>query len=340
MHLVALPSLDRPGLSGAVDPFAGWLAALQRWQPGLDGVSGHSPVTVVVAPVPESVWHGLLGSGFGNQPPAPVEPSITVGVLGDLDVAVDGRRGGVGKRSAAIGSGGDGLRRRRVRTLLELLALLGPVRRERLADLMWPDLDQSAANANLRVTLTRLRAALSQPGSDGCTPLVTDGDRVGLSPAIRLDLWDFDAELALADAATRAGDQHAERVALERACARWRGQPLSDLDDIDEIAGELEQVRRRVTSAALRLAALYRGCGRFDAAAHWAERVRAAVPYDERAHRLAIEAHLGAGDRAAADAAARSTRAMLADLGVDPAPATEAVLAQVQADGCEYVRRS
>jgi DNA-binding SARP family transcriptional activator len=342
MHLVALPSLDRPGFPGAADPFAGWLAALARWQPGQPGLSGHSPVTVVLAPVPESVWHDLLGSRLGDQPPAPLDPPatgshtppISVGVLGELEVVADGRRGGVGKR------GGDGLRRRRVRTLLELLALLGSVRRERLADLMWPDLEPSAASANLRVTLTRLRATLASPTGAGESPLVTDGDRVSLSPTIRLDLCEFDVDVALADAAARAGDEHAERAALERACARWRGDPLPDLDGIDEVAGELEQVRRRVTSAALRLAARQLETGRFADAVRWAERVRVATPYDERAHRLAIAANLEAGDRVSAAEAARATRAMLAELEVDAEPATAVLLARVGSERDDYVRRA
>jgi DNA-binding SARP family transcriptional activator len=61
--------------------------------------------------------------------------------------------------------------------------------------------------------------------------------------------------------------------------------------------------------------------------------VRAAVPYDERAHRLAIAAHLATGDRSAAVAAGRATSAVLADLAVAPEPSTELLLRQVAAAG-------
>ena len=52
------------------------------------------------------------------------------------------------------------LRRSRVRTLLALLVLRGPLRRERICDLLWPDLEPEAAAQNLRVTLSRLRRLL------------------------------------------------------------------------------------------------------------------------------------------------------------------------------------
>ena len=70
---------------------------------------------------------------------------------------------------------------------------------------------------------------------------------------------------------------------------------------------------------------------RFDAAAHWAERVRDAAPYDERAHRLAIVAHIDNADRAAARHAARVTQELLADLAVEPEQTTRTLLRQVTA---------
>ena len=42
----------------------------------------------------------------------------------------------------------------------ELLVLVGPLRRDRIGELMWPGLDPVAAGRNVRVTLSRLRAML------------------------------------------------------------------------------------------------------------------------------------------------------------------------------------
>jgi DNA-binding SARP family transcriptional activator len=257
---------------------------------------------------PHTVWHDL-----------PV-PAVEIRVLGELEVVVEGV------------PAGDGLRRSRVRTMLELLALVGTIRRDRLADLMWPDLDPAAAAANVRVTLTRVRTLFSSNRRAPRSVVEADSQRVSLAAlGVRVDLAEFHSEVAIADAAERAGDPSAAAAALERACRRWRGEPLADLDGVDDVAAETEYVRRGVTSAALRLATLLSDARRFDAAAHWAERVRDAAPYDERAHRLAIAAHIDNDDRTAARHAARTTMVMLADLAVDPEPATQALLTQATA---------
>ncbi len=245
-------------------------------------------------------------------------PTVEVRVLGEIELLV----GGV--------AAGDGLRRSRVRTMLALLALLGTVRRERLADLMWPDLDPTAAAANVRVTLTRVRSLLGPNG--GRALIEADSQRVSLAPVdVRIDLCEFDRDVASADLAEQVGDPPAAIDLLERACRRWRAEPFPDLQGIDAVAAEVEHVRRRVTSAALRLATLLCDAGRFDAAARWGERVRDAVPYDERAHRAAIAAHLGRGDRDAAMHTARVTWAMLRELGVQPDCETRVLLRQAGA---------
>lgn len=282
MHPAALAVVDRPPVTVPGDLFATWFGALARWWPA------NAPVAAAPMPMPK----------------------LAIGVLGELDVAVDG--------SAAV----DGLRRSRVRTMLELLVVAAPLRRERLADLMWPDLDPDAAAANLRVTLSRLRAVI------GGEAVRADSHRVWLGPAsaMQVDLWQFEDDIAAADAAELEGDTTSVIRALERACGRWRGVPLVDLDAIDAVAAEVEAVRRKVTAAALRLATLHLDRSCFDAAARWAERVRAAAPYDERAHRVAIAAHIGSGDRAAASDAALLTIATLREIAVEPEAETEAIV--------------
>jgi len=96
------------------------------------------------------------------------------------------------------------------------------------------------------------------------------------------------------------------------------------------MAGDVEYVRRLVIDTALRLGELHFVSGRCDRAVTWAERVRSASPYDERAHRLAVAAHLQRGDRLAAARAVAATRTMLAELAADPEPATEMLLRQAE----------
>lgn len=246
--------------------------------------------------------------------PDPDCSTVEVRVLGGLEVAIGG---------APVAD--EDLNRRRVRTMLTLLAVWGPTRRERIADLMWPDLDPIAAGRNLRVTLTRLRSVLG-----GHAALRSAGGMIGLAPGVDVDLQSFRDDIAVADAAGRVGDADREIAALERACATWRGEPLCDLDEVADLAGEVEHVRWLLTDAALRLGELQLAAGASTDAVRWAERVRSASPYNERAHRLAVAAHLAHGDRVAAARAVAATRRMLAELAADPEPATELLLRQAE----------
>ena len=79
-------------------------------------------------------------------------PRIAIEVLGPTRVFVEGQA--VDNASA---------RRARVRQLLALLAVEPRLRRDRAMALLWPDLDQTAASRNLRVTLTYLRQLFREP---------------------------------------------------------------------------------------------------------------------------------------------------------------------------------
>jgi DNA-binding SARP family transcriptional activator len=284
--------------------------------------------TSVHAELVHAIEHGdeQLSSGARallDELPDPSRPPVEIGVLGELEISF----GGEVVEAAE-------LRRGRVRALLELIILAGPLRRERLADLMWPDLDASAAGRNLRVTMSRLRTVLEpgrpSSGSGSCAALRIDGDSVALAPppCVDVDVWQFRRDVEEADAAARLGDPAGVLLALERACARWRGDPFPDVVADGDVAGGIEAVRRAIADAALRLGELQLVAGRFADAAAWAARVIDASPYDERAHRLAIAAQLQLRDGDAVVAAAASTRAMFAELGVEPEPATRMLLRQ------------
>jgi DNA-binding SARP family transcriptional activator len=219
------------------------------------------------------------------------------------------------------------LRRGRVRTLLALLVLRGPLRRERICDLLWPDLEPPAAAQNLRVTLSRLRRLLEpdRPAGWSSSRIRSDTDSIELAgpPFVDTDLGRFHRYLAEADHAQQIGDSTEEAACLARAIDLWRGDPLVDLASIDELDGEVEYVRRSLVDGCLRLGELQLVAGRFDESLHCAERSRLASPYSERAHRLAIACHLQRHDHAGLESAVRSTEKLLSDLGVEPDDATK-----------------
>jgi LuxR family transcriptional regulator, maltose regulon positive regulatory protein len=251
-------------------------------------------------------------------------PPVLIAVLGPLSVDA----GGDDPASPAVE-----LRRERVRSLLELLVLAGPLRRDRIGSLMWPGLDSVAAGRNLRVTLSRLLAVLEPGRSSRRSPRVLriENDVVALAPPphVEVDLWQFRDDLAAADDAERRGDRAATIGHLEQACARWRGEPFVEVDH-DELTGAVEEVRTALREAALRLGELLLVAGRFDEAAMWADRVGRASPYDERAYRLAIAAHIHRRDRQAIVHAVTTTRAMLDELGVEPEASTKMLLRQAE----------
>ena len=222
------------------------------------------------------------------------------------------------------------LRRSRVRTLLALLVLRGPLRRERICDLLWPDLEPAAAAQNLRVTLSRLRRLLEPGRAPGqSTSRIrshTDAIELAGPPLVDTDLWRFHRYVAAADQAQRIGDSTEESACLARAIDLWRGEPLVDLASVEELDGEVESLHRSIVDESLRLGELLLVSGRFDESLQCAERSRLASPYSERAHRLAIACHLQRHDHSGLESAVQSTSTLLADLGVEPDDATKMLL--------------
>jgi DNA-binding SARP family transcriptional activator/Flp pilus assembly protein TadD len=131
---------------------------------------------------------------------------LTVGVLGPLEVSLEGR-------PVELTSG-------RLRTVLAVLSMSAglavPV--DRLATALWNDDPPDQPRRGVQTNLTRLRAALGA-GAIGTTPagylLHTDPDRVD---ALRF--------ARLLGAAAQTTDPAAERARLADALALWRGTPF------------------------------------------------------------------------------------------------------------------
>ncbi len=244
------------------------------------------------------------------------EEPLSIDVLGPLRL-----REGDAERSSPE------LRRSRVRTLLALLVLRGPLRRERICDLLWPDLEPTAAAQNLRVTLSRLRRLLEpdRPAGQSTSRIRSRTDSIELAgpPLVDTDLGRFQRYVAEADHAQLIGDAGEEVACLARAIDLWRGEPLVDLASVEALDGEVEYVHRSLVDECLRLGELLLVAGRFDESLQCAERSRLASPYSERAHRLAIACHLQRHDHSGLESAVRSTQTLLADLGVEPEDATK-----------------
>jgi DNA-binding SARP family transcriptional activator/Tfp pilus assembly protein PilF len=137
--------------------------------------------------------------------------AVVFGVLGPLEVTIDGR-------AAAVG----GPKPRAVLATL-LLHVNTVVSVDLLAEVLWPSGPPQSAVANIRTYVHGLRRRLAGSGADierrsAGYVLVTDPGLV--------DLHRFETEVSRAEAV----DDRAEALALlDRACSRWRGEPLADL---------------------------------------------------------------------------------------------------------------
>jgi DNA-binding SARP family transcriptional activator len=253
----------------------------------------------------------------GHRPTRPRRSTVTLRVLGPLEVWRDGER-----------VGHPHLQRRRVRELLALLVTQRSARRELVADTLWPE--HHDPRHNLRVTLGYLHDVLEpdrRPGERPAGPLTADQRTIALvaGDRLRCDLWDLAAHLDAAAAAERAGDPQVALDAYDEAIALWHGEPFADLADVGWVAEIQTSVRARFVTAALRAGELHLAGGQLHDASTAAGAALAADRFDERAHRLVIRTHLAHDDRLGARRAVDAALATLDELGVPPSDETLAL---------------
>jgi LuxR family transcriptional regulator, maltose regulon positive regulatory protein len=210
--------------------------------------------------------------------------------------------------------------RRKAKELLWLLCgrEQRSVPREEAMELLWPDADPDTASPRLRVALHSLRVAL-EPGRPSRGParfVHTEGDRITLDPAVRLDWTEFRrlARLAL-DCSTAAQLIGPGRQAI----ALYQGSYLEDAADLPWVEELRESLRVTFIELALRAAEAELAGGALSATAELAHRVLREDPYREGAYRTLARLHLSSGDTAAALRVFHTCSARLAaDLGIGP----------------------
>jgi len=225
-------------------------------------------------------------------------------------------------------TGGDG---RAIDTLaaqtrrLALLAYLaaatprGMHRRDSLAALFWPELDQAHARAALRQAIYVLRTTL------GSTALLSRGDEeIGLAlDIVRCDVGSFDESLA--------------EGRFEEALEAYRGDLLEGFfisaapEFEDWLDRERMRLRRSAADAAQQMVVRCESGGDLEEAARWARQELRFSPHDEGAARRLMSVLLRADDRVGAVRVYRELEKRLADVyELTPSAETGALLAAVQ----------
>ncbi|MDQ2872588.1 MAG: winged helix-turn-helix domain-containing protein, partial [Candidatus Eremiobacteraeota bacterium] len=189
------------------------------------------------------------------------------------------------------------------------------VPRSRLADLLWPDLEEYAARNALSVCLHRLRQHL---GDDKAILRMGEGYR--LHEDVRVDLWDIDRVVSAVR--SRPALSGSERALLwttfGRLCTQ-RPDRMLNWEWFAPIERHLAELRLEV---AHRLASDALSHGELRKALELAHEMIQYDPCDEAAREIAISAHLQGGDRAAAMRHYRQYRdTLLAELQCEPSDA-------------------
>lgn len=183
--------------------------------------------------------------------------------------------------------------------------------RERLVDRLWPDLPGDAAYNALKMCVHRARRQLGDPSA-----VVAVGGGYALAPEVDVDLPWLERML---DRIRRGAVDDEDAPALDETFARLvRGRPAAfgSWEWFDRFESELTAATHEL-GAYLGERALR--SGKTARALEIAQALTRLDPLDERAHRIAMSAHLAAHDRAAAILEYRGYKTMLAtELETEP----------------------
>ncbi|MDX1616753.1 MAG: BTAD domain-containing putative transcriptional regulator, partial [Candidatus Promineifilaceae bacterium] len=201
--------------------------------------------------------------------------------------------------------------------------------RHALAALLWPDEPESATRQNLRVSLYRLRQLLGdtdlpQKATSAEPYLLATRSTVQFNPNshFHLDVADFLNALA-------AG-------AWDTAAAHYQGDLLlgftcDSLPFEAWLRTERERYHLLALDALFKLTAQNLAQADYQTAQTYARRQLALEPWREEAHRQLMQALALRGERSAAIAQYATCRAVLGEeLGIEPSPETQKLLARIQ----------
>lgn len=230
------------------------------------------------------------------------------------------------------GASATGFRSDRARALLAYVAVEREQthRREQLAALFWPDLPDAPAKANLRNVLSNLRALL---GDGDASPLrVTRHDVRFLAEPAAVDVLAFAAALAQAQRTTVTPID-----LLQRAVDLYAGDFLAGLflDDAPDFQEWRVQRQERYHQQAMdcweRIATHWAAMGDYQRLAASARGQLGLTPWHEPAYRRLMEALAGLGmAEAALEQYDRCVLVLAEELGVEPAPETQALARQIR----------
>lgn len=213
-------------------------------------------------------------------------------------------------------------RRERVRALLLYLALHGSVTRERVAEDLWPDLERTKADKNLRTTLSYLHGVLEPSRGSREAPFCVRNDNgmLALHRSVDVDLWRLDALIDDATILERQGTPSLALAALYDAVELWRGDLAAGEADHPWADLERTRVRSRFVRAATRCGELLVATGRAEEAITVCHKAIGADRWFEPAYAALARAYTDLGDVTSARSTVAAAEKAMAGLGIPLSP--------------------
>ncbi len=233
-----------------------------------------------------------------------------------------------------------GFRSDKSRALLAYLCTeeMRPHRREKLAGLLWPEINEQSARANLRYALANLRQVLGdQIGSLGKSDgfLITTPQTIQLNPAsdLRIDVAKFSELTRQLKPSSQAKPNP---LLLEQAVDLFRGEflegfSLPDSPAFDEwVLLSQERFHRTVMVSLYQLGEYYQESRQYERALPYAWHQLELDPWQETAHRQVMKLLALSGQRAKALIQYESCRRILREaLEIEPDEVTRGLYKQI-----------
>lgn len=225
---------------------------------------------------------------------------------------------------------------RTTQALLAYLILQGtrPCSRQLLAGVFWGDSDEASARNCLNTALWRLRLALEGHTSTSKSILqTTPSGEVWLNPEcpIWVDALAFESAIKPALAHPEKPPQPADITKLEKCLELYRGDLLESFYD-DWALLERERIRLLYLSAMEWLMGFYGQHGELERSLETGLQILRQDPLREDIHRAVMRIYHASGRRAQAVRQYEHCRNVIRqELGIDPMPETQALIARIQA---------
>jgi len=194
----------------------------------------------------------------------------------------------------------------------------GAIRRERLAGLLWPDVDEQRARRNLSTALWRIKFTLRNNDALPITPQ-TSGELIG----IKLDPNAVDALKFQRLLETTQNQSDSGRLSmLSEAESLYAGDLLDEYDD-EWCEDARRHLRGQYVNILRQLSSIHKHQARYADALLFSRKLIALEPLDEEAHReLMLLYHLSGNKHAALDQYEALRQNLRLELGIEPNEAT------------------